>query len=68
MSSTRKSAYERTREMHNQLASGLTIAPAVHMILLKELADEHRALLDEIEEHGAKRTPREVESGKKAAK
>lgn len=67
--SIRKSAFDRTREMHNQLAIGLTIAPAVHMILLKELADEHRALLAECQELRATlATTLTMESGKKASK
>jgi len=59
MATDRKTAYQRVRELHEQIGKGCTIAPAVHVILLKELHDEHTALLSELEQ---------LRSAKKAAK
>jgi len=59
MANDRKTAYQRVRELHEQICKGCTIAPAVHVVLLKELHDEHTAVLTELEQ---------LRSSRKAAK
>lgn len=62
-----RSAFDRTVEMHRQISKGCTIAPAVHVALLRELCAEMELLLEEnrqLRETLASRAAREAKSSK----